>query len=211
MTMNLTAHEQLFFDDGYRLAKETLKNGGGDLEMLPTVAKMYEAIDELIDSLSELATKKGIPVNCQKGCAWCCHQPVYANTYELEYLTSSIKNNFEPNEIQRIKKQANKKDKETTKLSEPELRNNKSPCPLLKNKVCTAYKARPMACRIYLSTKVASCVEFFRNPTNKENYPALLDFPLRAGRMMNEGFMAARLEAGIETTEFRLEEGLKNI
>ena len=48
-----------------------------------------------------------------------------------------------------------------------------------------------MACRIYLSTDVKTCHEFYKNPDNIENYPALLDFPMKAGKMMNEGFKAA--------------------
>jgi hypothetical protein len=66
-----------------------------------------------------------------------------------------------------------------------------------------------MACRIYLSTRLETCLEFYHHPENEQNYPALIDFPLKAGRMMNEGFMAALKENGIETAEFRLEEGLK--
>jgi hypothetical protein len=65
-----------------------------------------------------------------------------------------------------------------------------------------------MACRIYLSYKLESCLEFYRNPDNDANYPALLEFPLRAGQMMNEGFRAALKESGLETAEFRIEEGL---
>jgi Fe-S-cluster containining protein len=85
----------------------------------------------------------------------------------------------------------------------------KAPCPLLENGACSIYDARPMACRIYLSTKFDTCLEFFHHPEDEVNYPALIELSLRAGRMMNEGFIAALKENGIETAEFRFEEGLK--
>jgi len=66
-----------------------------------------------------------------------------------------------------------------------------------------------MACRIYLSTKLESCIKFYHHPENETDYPALIDFPLRAGRMMNEGFSAALKEFGIEAAEYKLEEGLR--
>jgi len=66
-----------------------------------------------------------------------------------------------------------------------------------------------MACRIYLSTKLETCLEFCHHTDNETNYPALMDFPLRAGRMMNEGFSAALKAIGIETAEFKLEDGLR--
>lgn len=78
-----------------------------------------------------------------------------------------------------------------------------------KTELVLYYEGRPMACRIHLSTKLGTCLEFYHHPENEQNYPALIDFPLRAGRMINEGFMAALKGYGIETDEFRLEEGLR--
>lgn len=206
--MNLTDHEKLFFNDGYQLGKEAFGNGSGNQQLLKSVAKMYEAIDQLIDSLADLAAKQGVSIHCQKGCSWCCHQAVFANTYELEYLEAFINNHFGKDEIENIKEKAFEKDKYTSLLNSESVLNHKSPCPLLKEGTCLAYEARPMACRIYLSMQVKTCIEFYKNPENEKNYPALLDFPLKAGRLMNEGFMAALLEEGIVTDEFRLEEGL---
>ena len=72
-----------------------------------------------------------------------------------------------------------------------------------------AYKARPVACRIYLSSNLNSCLKFYNEPEDKNNYPALLNFPMRAGRLMNEGFKAALKAGGIVAKEFRIEEKLK--
>jgi hypothetical protein len=71
-----------------------------------------------------------------------------------------------------------------------------------------AYPARPMACRIYLSMSVDSCRLYYEEPDKDENYARLFEFPLQAGRMMNEGFTHALKTAGRNSAEFRIEEGL---
>ncbi|HKJ40463.1 MAG TPA: YkgJ family cysteine cluster protein [Sunxiuqinia sp.] len=204
----LTEHEKLFFNDGYQIGREAVSNGFGNQKIMDAIANMYESMDQLIDSLFELAKKQGISIQCKKGCCWCCHQPVFANSHEIQYLSNFIKTNFSKMAIENIRRKAIEKNQQTSKLRQEILLKNKGACPLLKNGTCTAYSARPMACRIYLSTKVKTCIEFYQNPDNENSFPALLDFPLQAGRLMNEGFVAALLESGIESEEFRLEEGL---
>jgi Fe-S-cluster containining protein len=211
MQENLSEYGQLFFNDGYQLGKEALKDGPDDEAILRSVEKMYHAIDQLIGSLSGMAQKHGNPVHCKKGCAWCCHQAVFASSHELHYLGNFIKGRFSDEEIALLRERAKAKNKTTSILKKEALLNYKSPCPLLKNGACSAYEARPMACRIYLSTNVNTCIEFFNKPENENSYPALLEFPLQAGRMMNEGFMKALKEGGTDSLEFRLEDGLSRL
>lgn len=211
MQTNLPEYKIIFYNDGYELGKEALIKGRDDEALFAAIERMHDAIDQLIESLDRASKKNGTPINCAKGCSWCCHQPVFANTYELHYLKNYIRNSFTKKEMEEVQERARSKNELTSKLTEDQLLKNKTACPALKNGACAAYHARPMACRIYLSTNVATCLEFYKNPDNEQNYPALLDFPLQAGRMMNEGFMAALAEAGIETEEFRLEEGLSKL
>lgn len=211
MNSSRSEYEQLFYNDGYRLGKEAAKNDYQEEDLFRSMEQLYLGIDQLIDSLAVMAQKQSRPIHCKKGCSYCCHQAVFANSYELHYLGNFIKARFDSSGIQNIKEKAGAKNKVTSKLDEKSVLNYKSPCPLLKDGTCSVYDARPMACRIYLSTDVGSCIEFYENPTNEKNYPALLEFPLMAGRMMNEGFMAALKEAGIEIAEFRLEEGLLHL
>jgi len=201
-------NDNVFFQDGYKLAKEHLSGNFRKEELFDVLRTLHQSIDLLIDSLLAMARKQGIHVACSKGCEWCCHQAVFANSYEIHYLSEFIKSRFSVEETQLFYDLARRKDEDVKKLSEQKLLQYKSPCPLLVNGACSAYEARPMACRIYLSTNLKSCLEYFSHPENEDNYPALLDFPLNAGKMMNEGLMAALLEKEIQTAEFRLEEGL---
>ena len=206
---HFTENDRIFYSDGYKLAQSALKNGLTNDSLLKAIKSLFEAIDGLNDSVLALAQRQNIQVACHNGCHWCCHQAVYANSYELHFLSEEVKKNFTKDDLSSLLSQTKNKCAQTSALTEKEILKYKSPCPLLKNDSCSVYSARPMACRIYLSTKLESCLEFYKHPENDENFPALMDFPLRAGRMLNEGFTEALKEFGIETAEFRLEEGLR--
>jgi len=211
MNSSWSEYKQLFYKNGYQLGTEAAQNGYQEKDLFQAMETLYLSIDQLIDSLSVVANRQNQPIHCKKGCNYCCHQAVFANSYELHYLKNFIGVQFDTAAIRQIKEKAAIKNQVTSKLDEKTVLNYKSPCPLLKDGTCSVYAARPMACRIYLSTNVDTCIEFYKNPSNEENYPALLEFPLMAGRTMNEGFIAALKAAGIEIAEFRLEEGLLHL
>lgn len=201
-------NDRIFYSDGYKLAQSAIESGLTNETLFSAIESLYVAIDGLNDSIISLAERQNVKIACFKGCHWCCHQAVFANSYELHFLSERIKKDFSPEELTGIIAKADAKYLITSELSDEEILKYKAPCPLLKDGACSAYASRPMACRIYLSTKLETCLEFYTHPENETNYPALIDFPLRAGRMLNEGFRAALKEYGIETAEFRIEEGL---
>lgn len=206
---HFTENDRIFYSDGYRLAQTAIHSGLSNTTLFAAIESLYSAIDGLNDSILALAERQNLGIACHKGCQWCCHQAVYANSCELHFLSEKIKKSFTSEKILKWVEIAETKFAITSVMNEKELAKFKAPCPLLEDGACSVYEARPMACRIYLSTRLDTCVEFYHHPENEQNYPALIDFPLRAGRMMNEGFMAALKGYGIETAEFRLEEGLR--
>ncbi len=206
---HFSGNDRIFYSDGYRLVQSAMEKGLSNDNLFTAIESLYAAIDGLNDSIIALAERQDIKVDCYKGCHWCCHQAVFANSYELHFLSERIKIHFNIEELNDIIAKTESKCAITSKMSEDEILKYKSPCPLLKDGTCSAYTARPMACRIYLSTKFETCIDFFHHPENESSFPALIDFPLRAGRMLNEGFGAALKEYGIQTAEFRFEEGLR--
>lgn len=206
---HFSENDRIFYSDGYRLAQTTFQQELSKDSLFSAIKELYAAIDGLNDSIIAMAAKQNLNIACSKGCHWCCHQAVFANSYELHFLSERIKVDFPSEELADVIAKANAKYLITSELSDVEILKYKAPCPLLKDDVCSAYAARPMACRIYLSTKLETCLEFFNHPENELNFPALIEFPLRAGRMLNEGFRAALKAQGVETAEFRLEEGLR--
>ena len=211
MEINQKNIENAFYSDGYKLGMNVTVSDNDRKVLFESVSEMYAAIDNLIEGLSEFAEKQNQRIDCKKGCEWCCHQPVFALDYELEYLNDFISHNFSEEIQTGIKKRAENKNGKLSMLSETELLNSKYPCPLLQNGTCMAYHARPMSCRIYLSSNVNSCLNFYHQPQSKTSIPALLNLSLRTGQMMNEGFKAALKTTGIKTREFRIEEKLSVI
>lgn len=206
MGTNQEQFKKAFYSDGFNLGMEAVQSGLTQDSMFRAIEKMYMAIDNLIDTLTNYAKQQGQSIDCKKGCDWCCHQPIFALSYEMEYLNAFVKNNFDGKSQEEIRLRAERKNNKLKSLSETELLNSKIVCPLLENGSCITYKARPMACRIYISSDVNTCLKFYKNPENKNSIPALLDFPLMAGKMMNEGFKAAIKTGGLTTAEFRIEE-----
>ena len=202
-------NDRIFYSDGYQLAQSAIRKGFTTESLFSAIESLYAAIDGLNDSILASAKRHNISVACFNGCHWCCHQAVFANSYEIHYLSEQIKAKFSPDELNDVISRTEDKLAKTSNLTEIEHSTFKAPCPLLKDGSCSAYEARPMACRIYLSTKLETCLEFYNHPENETNYPALIIFPLRAGQMMNEGFCAALKEIGVDTAEFRLENGLE--
>lgn len=195
-----------FYSDGYKIGMEALKDEVSPDTLYPAIQKLHAALDDFIDAFLSLSAQSAKPMACKKGCEWCCHQPIYALSYEMEYLNHFVKKNFDDEKVEEIKNRAAQKNKKFSALDEKDLQNAKHPCPLLENGSCLAYAARPVACRIYLSATVDSCLSFFNSPADENSIPALADFPLRAGKMMNEGFKSALKAAGLPAREFRIEE-----
>ncbi|MFV0378972.1 MAG: YkgJ family cysteine cluster protein [Mangrovibacterium sp.] len=208
---SLTEHEKLFFEEGFRLGSLAAEQADDETSFLMRITDMYAAMDGLIDSILAMAVKQNVVVDCKKGCAFCCYQAVFANSYEMHFLSNYLKREFQPGQLKDVYEKAVVKNDLVSAMGEQTQLNYKSACPLLLDGACSAYEARPMACRIYLSMNVESCREFYTNPEAENKYPQLMEFPLMAGRMMNEGFAAALKRSDIRITEFRLEEGLATV
>lgn len=208
MKENFNKLEKQFYADGFRLGMEAAESGPFRKNLLVSVRKMYALIDEFIATLLQFARENNQSVHCKRGCSWCCYQPVFALSYELLVLDDFIQQNFDLQTRTEIESRAASKQKKLAGLSGDRLLDSRVACPLLINGSCIAYEARPMACRIYLSTQLSTCLKFFNSPDDKSNYPALLQFPLRTGRLLNEGFKAALKSKGMEVMEFRIEEAI---
>ncbi|NPA38030.1 MAG: hypothetical protein GXO47_14400 [Chlorobi bacterium] len=207
--MKLSETDKVFYNDGYKLGLQAAENNLTKEAIYAAAENMYKAIDGLIESLLSFASRENINVDCKKGCSFCCHQPIYAVSHEIDYLNNYISNNLTQQEQDKIISKAEKLQVERSKLNKQELQYHKGACPLLNDDgSCLAYPARPMACRIYLSRSEHSCRLFYEDPKPDNHYAQLFEFPLQAGRMMNEGFTKALKSAGLNSGEFRIEEGL---
>ena len=199
------------YSDGFRKGTEATSDGIQSDRIRQATSDIYDHIDQLNHLICNLAANKNTPPQCKMGCGYCCHQPVYASTHEIEYLIDYLQKNSDRIDLSQILLRARNKYDHLKKLSNDELKSSKYPCPLLDKDACLAYQARPVACRIYLSFSVKSCIDFFEKPEQEASIPNLMEFPLKMGRMLNEGFIAGLKLNGYQPREVRIEEGLLGI
>ncbi len=203
--------DKIFYRDGYRMAQRYLDQELSPVQMGEAIKALYVAIDELLAAFLLRASEEGQPVSCKEGCAWCCHQEVFAITHEFLYLNDYMHTHLSEDDRNAVLERAREKGKISMNLSVEEQLKLRSACPFLDSDSCMVYEARPMACRIYLSASEPSCRKEHDHPSDKRSFPGLFDFPLRAGRMMNEGFVAWLKKAGLQESELPIEQGYSSM
>ncbi len=204
----LSDTDKAFFADGLRLAEAATSNDINERKLWQATRQEQDAMEGLIEALAGEAKRHNINIDCRKGCSWCCYQPIFGVAHEFHYLWQFMQLNMSEDDRKLVLQKAFDNYQKRGRLSQDELEKSKLPCPLLVNGACSAYVARPMACRIYLSMSEDSCKQFHDHPEDESNYPALLEFPLRAGQMMNEGFTEGIQKSKLTNNEYLMEEGL---
>jgi len=203
--------DQVFFADGYRLASDIAGDNPDVDQILKMVKSTYESVDGLLESFVARANLSSQKVHCKKSCSWCCHQAVFTNPWESLFLLDHLERNTSAETRELLLERSIMKLRQTKSLSLSALLITRHACPLLDGHNCMIYKARPMACRIYLSMNVDSCINEHHHPEIKDTFPQLYEFPLHAGRMMNEGIKTWFEEKGLYTGELTVESALTSI
>lgn len=202
---------KVFYRDGFRLAMQHLGDGVSVVKLRTAIRAMYEAMDGLLDSFLARTASDGKAAQCKNGCSFCCYQPVFAVSHEMLYLKEYISRELSKEQQEAFIKRSREKALLTLNKSPEEQQAISHACPFLENDSCQVYEARPMACRIYLSSSVSSCKrEYEKQGTNKQK-PELYEFPLNAGRMFNEGFVSCLKQLGLESVELPLEQGYSSL
>lgn len=202
---------RLFYRDGYRVGHTHLDQKIDPDSLNGAIRQLYKAVDDLLESFLERSASEGIPAECKKGCSWCCYQEVYAVSHELLFLQDHMRKHFSGEQQERIVRRAREKARLTVDLPEGEQLKIRAACPFLESESCMVYEARPMACRIYLSSAVSSCRNAYDRPEDLKITPQLFEFPLTAGRMLNEGFVAYLKQRGLRSGEWPIEQGIGSL
>jgi Fe-S-cluster containining protein len=203
--------DRIFYRDGYRIAHQHMEGSLDGKGLIRAMAILYDSVDRLLESFLSRTEKENRPADCARGCGWCCFQSVYAGTHEILFLKSHIFSEFSAEIAGKLAGKAKAKSREVRKYSEEERRSLRMACPFLESGECRVYEARPVACRIYLSASVDACRKHFEEPDDEQTFPDLFEFPLRSGRMMNEGFIAWLRQNSIMVSEWPLEQGYEEM
>ena len=199
--------DKIFHRDGYGLAHQLLGEKFNEGNLIEAIGQLYQAIDGLLEAFLRRTRQEGRPAACREGCSWCCHQVVFAVTHEFLYLQNYVSGHLEENDRKLFLENARNKAALTGDRTLEEQLMVRAPCPFLRGGSCAVYHARPMACRIYLSSSVDACIRAHDHPEDTTRFPDLFEFPLRAGRMLNQGFVAYLKQSGLQTTELPIEQG----
>jgi Fe-S-cluster containining protein len=199
----------IFFQDGHQLARQYLQDKTGKKELYPAIIRLvnaaYEVMDGLLESFINRCLSEGLKVDCREGCAYCCSQAVLASTHEVLLIKDFMDANFTREARSGIQKRAGDKNAKTSRMTAMEFLHHNHPCPFLEDGNCMIHVVRPMACRCYLSSSLKTCQDQYDDPENRSRVAALYDFPLKAGRGMNEGIRSGLLEKGLVPVEWLLE------
>jgi Fe-S-cluster containining protein len=201
----------IFFQDGYRLARQFISGGISRASLSGLMASAFESLDSLIDSFRNRCEREGLRVDCHKGCCLCCTQAVLASGHEVLAIREYLGDQFDPSALEGIRLRTAEKHSRTREMTAMEFLHYIHPCPFLAEGCCLIYPVRPVACRCYLSSSLESCREQHDHPRDRTMIAALYEFPLRAGRGMNEGIRSALMEAGLIPGEWLLEAFMEEV
>lgn len=124
----------------------------------------------LADKLLEITPENEFKAACKKGCSYCCWQAVDLSGVEAFFLLDHLLNTKSPEELAQIRASAQDYKQITEPLNHTERPALiRRPCALLKDHICTAYEARPLSCRAFVSNNVAECKQIPDPTKNADN------------------------------------------
>ena len=112
------------------------------------VANLHRSVDQVVTN----AAHAGPAPVCQAGCAHCCRLRVEATTPEVFHLARHVQQ-WPANDLAALLERLHR----ATEARNESAPNGRTDCALLVNERCSAYDARPAACRKAHSLSVVQC------------------------------------------------------
>jgi hypothetical protein len=134
------------------------RTGGGN------AAKAAEAAFQINDR-SLQTYPSPVPIDCAKGCSFCCYLYASATAPEIFAMSRFLRANFDADRLADIAERC----APLKGMSIDDRNRAKIPCPLLQDNACSAYEVRPIACRMCVSGSRARCEAGFNG--SDENIP----------------------------------------
>ena len=151
-----------------RAVERALQQADTPLDIVPHPIAFVATVHSSVDKVAAAAARNGpVPV-CEAGCAHCCSLRVEATTPEVFHLARYVQQ-WPADELAALLERLHHA-VAVRKESGP---NARTDCALLLNRQCSAYGARPAACRKAHSLSVQQCATFA--PHVAQNLALLLD------------------------------------
>jgi Fe-S-cluster containining protein len=143
-------------------------------------------------------------IACVKGCAFCCHVSVTATAPEIFLVAGALREHYKGN-LEPIVARIRAADQRTRGLTSMERAQQKIPCALLQDNMCSVYAARPAACRGFTSTSAKVCEGGF-NGENVQIHTPTVWTSLRSAH--KQALWAALAAAKLPTALYEFHHGL---
>ncbi len=193
---------------GARLTLDLLaEHGKTHTGLIQAVASAHAFSGEASRTLVERVPQvRRLPLACAPGCASCCHgTPVLVQASEALNLASHLRQSRSAEELSELADRIRLTLDQVRDMDQEERARSRIPCPLLdvERGACTAYEARPFACRAYNSCDRSHCEAALlageANPDLPSN-PVLF----RATHAVGFGLMTAAALQDLETGPYEL-------
>jgi Fe-S-cluster containining protein len=203
--------KQQFYLDAAAMAENAFKTVGiSKFRLYDASHSFYGYLDGFLTQFEAFVNQQNQKIDCKQGCASCCYQAVFMSPFEAIYLAENIQKHCSLETIEQITKRVKQKKEATAKMTAAEYLKYRHVCPLLdeENGSCTMHEYRPVACRIYLSEDVKSCLLQHENPEKDELFATLYDLPLQVGRAYCEGLNQYFANKNLKVQEMKFEDAL---
>ena len=168
------------------------------------VVRMYSRLEH--EQVAVIASAK-LTLACERGCNYCCHQRVEIRPYEAFVLAEHIRVRMTAQQADVVVRLAANRAR-IAPLTPLQHTQAGIACALLVDGACSAYEARPAACRKYYSLSVQTCRDAFEHPTEPLTGPLEDDNLRLAGNAVALGYARGVEESGRDAERYELHAAL---
>lgn len=158
--------------------------------LLDMVDEMTGHTEMTVDGFRQIT---GAKVDCMAGCAFCCCLRIDVRAHEVLMLVRWLLANRSPEELGALREKAQTAAASLAGMTYQERGAVRRPCVLLaKDGTCSAYEARPAACRRYLSGDVKACEELWRRTPGEHaiQYPIIEEAGRHSAAALHNEFIS---------------------
>ena len=192
-----TPYKATVRDGTARIVVGTLSAAGASGKLGPLFDAVMRFVAGLIDDMAEKEPAPQ-PIACRKGCAFCCaNGPIDVTPLEVLGIVHHVALAFDEGAMRDLLAAVMADDGRTV-----------TPCPLLKDKQCSVYAARPLACRginSYNATKCEMKMKFGVGDTIVTGWV----HPWKISEAAREGIEQGAHELGLDGRALDLRRALK--
>ncbi len=142
---------------------EIVYYGAGAGEKALDLARSAILFAEQVISMIESATPLPTPIACQEGCDFCCRNQVELTPPEALFLGHYVDRHFTDAQKEGLMGALHRSLELQARKSKLEMARIRPPCPLLRDRKCSAYPGRPLVCRAMHSLDAGLCETGYKN------------------------------------------------